>query len=78
MLLHNLLCWLSVSSISFAGAVPRIVPHKSSPVIAERQDGSCANGPHTRACWSKGFSIETDFDAKAPPAGKEVTVRCLC
>lgn len=35
-------------------------------------DGPCTNGPRTRNCWSDGFSIATDFDAKAPPAGKTV------
>jgi len=76
MLLQKLLCWLSAGSFTLAGAVPRAFPSKSSPVIAERQvpDSGCTNGPRTRSCWSKGFSIETDFDAKAPPAGKEVTV----
>jgi hypothetical protein len=77
MLLHNLLCWLSAGSLALAGTIPRAFPHKVTPVIAERQaqDSACTHGSRTRACWKKGFSIETDFDAKAPPAGKEVTVR---
>lgn len=36
-------------------------------------DAACTNGPNTRACWRTGYSIATDFDAKAPPSGKTVT-----
>lgn len=82
MLLHRLAYWLSFGSVAFAGAIPRDASPGPSPVIAERQattsspvpDGACTNGPRTRNCWSDGFSIATDFDAKAPPAGKTVTV----
>ncbi|KAF2733177.1 hypothetical protein EJ04DRAFT_277551 [Polyplosphaeria fusca] len=70
--------WLSLGSLAFAGTIPR----DASPVVAERQaattttlvpDGACTNNARTRNCWSDGFSIATDFDAKAPPAGKTVT-----
>lgn len=86
MLLNTVACWLSLSSLAFVGAVPpnayRLPP---SRVVQERQaststsvpDGQCTNGPLTRNCWSNGFSISTDFDAKAPPAGKTVTVSQL-
>jgi hypothetical protein len=77
MLLKQVACWLSLGSAAFAVMIPR----DPSPVIAERQatttsavpDPACTNGPRTRNCWSNGFSIATDFDAKAPPAGKTVT-----
>jgi hypothetical protein len=83
MLLQQIAIWLSIGSAAFAATIPRddsvLV---GSPVIAERQattsspvpDGECTNGPRTRNCWSRGFSIATDFDAKSPPAGKTVTV----
>ncbi|KAF2791621.1 multicopper oxidase [Melanomma pulvis-pyrius CBS 109.77] len=82
MLLHNLVYWLSLSSLAISSTVPRKASHlKPSPVVVERQaststrvpDGQCTNGPRTRNCWDRGFSIATDPDAKAPPAGKVVT-----
>lgn len=76
MLLKQVACWLSLGSAAFAAMIPR----DPSPVVAERQattspvpDPACTNGPRTRSCWSSGFSIATDFDAKSPPAGKTVT-----
>lgn len=63
------------------------IPGLSSPRLVERQeatststrvpDAACTNGPRSRNCWSSGFSVATDFDAKAPPAGKTVTVRMI-
>ncbi|KAI7351268.1 laccase-like multicopper oxidase [Hortaea werneckii] len=47
-------------------------PEDPSNILA-RQDRACRNTPYTRMCWEAGFSIATDFDAKAPPAGKTVT-----
>ncbi|KAI7052522.1 hypothetical protein KC366_g98 [Hortaea werneckii] len=44
-------------------------PEDPSNILA-RQDRACRNTPFTRMCWEAGFSIATDFDAKAPPAGK--------
>ncbi|KAF2002818.1 multicopper oxidase [Amniculicola lignicola CBS 123094] len=77
MLIPRVACWLSLGSIALAGAIPK----NAAPVVVERQaatstrapDSACTNGPRTRNCWSNGFSIATDFDAKAPPAGKTVT-----
>ncbi|KAF1347290.1 hypothetical protein EJ07DRAFT_169810 [Lizonia empirigonia] len=68
MLLHSLAYWLSAGSLAFASAIPAS--------LIERQDGACTNTPRTRSCWSNGYSISTDFDAKAPPDGVTVTV-CL-
>ncbi|KAF2264478.1 hypothetical protein CC78DRAFT_580261 [Lojkania enalia] len=75
MFIQKIAIWLSLGSLTFASAIP------PSAVVVERQaatttlvpDGQCTNGPRTRSCWSNGFSIATDFDAKAPPAGKTVT-----
>ena len=87
MLFQTLLHCLSLGSIVLGSTVPpRALPLNPSPVIAERQvptstqvpDGQCTHGPRTRACWSRGFSIATDFDDKAPPAGKEVVVSLVC
>ena len=36
-------------------------------------DSACTNGPDTRACWSNGFSIATDFDSKWPTTGRTRT-----
>ena len=36
-------------------------------------DSSCSNGALTRACWSNGYSIATDFDQKHPTTGRTVT-----
>ncbi|KAF2746542.1 multicopper oxidase [Sporormia fimetaria CBS 119925] len=82
MLLHQLACWLSLGSAVLGASLPRHAsPEAGSPVVVERQattsspvpDSACTNGPRTRNCWSNGFSIATDFDAKSPPAGKTVT-----
>ncbi|KAF2472226.1 uncharacterized protein BDR25DRAFT_284795 [Lindgomyces ingoldianus] len=74
MLLQRISLWLSLGSLSLAGVIPRDAAQlESNSVLLERQDGACTNGPLTRQCWSSGFSISTDFDAKAPPAGKTVT-----
>jgi hypothetical protein len=67
MLFRSLAYWLTASSLALVGAIPAS--------LIERQDGACTNTPRTRQCWSDGYSISTDFDAKAPPAGTTVTVR---
>ena len=33
-------------------------------------DSACTHGPTSRACWSNGFSIATDFDLKFPDTGR--------
>lgn len=35
-------------------------------------DSACKNGPLTRACWTSGYSIATDFDLKHPTTGATV------
>lgn len=42
----------------------------ATPAVA---DSSCKNGALTRACWSNGYSIATDFDQKFPTTGNTVT-----
>ncbi|KAF2434506.1 hypothetical protein EJ08DRAFT_581930 [Tothia fuscella] len=43
-----------------------------APTSTKAPDKACSNGPLTRACWSDGFSIATDFDTKWPNTGKTV------
>lgn len=74
MLLHSFTSWLALASVTFA--LPRAEPLTSD--LVSRQDGECVNTPRTRQCWSNGYSIDTDFDAKQPPDGVEVTVSSCC
>ena len=37
-------------------------------------DSECTNSPDSRNCWSSGYSVATDFDAKTPPGGQVVSV----
>ena len=46
----------------------------TNDVALKDRDISCTNGPLTRSCWSNGFSVATDFDAKWPNTGKTVSV----
>ncbi|CAO2650779.1 Nn.00g020710.m01.CDS01 [Neocucurbitaria sp. VM-36] len=82
MLLGTFGIWLSFASVAFAGTIPlRAEPFSPSRVLVDRQatsaspvpDGQCTNSPRTRNCWSNGYSIATDFDAKSPPDGVTVT-----
>lgn len=78
MLLPSLAAWLSFGSVALAGplrAEPLSDDFPSFEQIVKRQDGACANTARTRSCWSNGYSIATDFDAKSPPDGTVVTVR---
>ncbi len=82
MLLPSLAVWLSLGSLTLAGPL-RAEPLSSSDEfpsyeeIVKRQDGACTNTARTRSCWSNGYSIATDFDAKAPPDGTTVTVSSI-
>jgi len=76
MLFKSLALWLSLGSIALGSplqAEPLSDEFPSFEEIVKRQDGACTNGPRTRSCWSNGYSIATDFDAKAPPDGTTVT-----
>ena len=55
---------------AFAAILPLDIGHQSA---VESRDSACKNGPLTRACWSDGFSIATDFDQKHPVTGATVT-----
>lgn len=75
MLLPSLIQWLSFGSLAFASTIPLLAePLLSTRELLERQDGACTNTARTRNCWSNGYSIATDFDAKSPPDGVTVTV----
>lgn len=61
---------LASSTAAYALTIPPTkVLEEREPYLVERQDTACTNGPTTRSCWQSGFSIATDFDAKAPPNG---------
>lgn len=65
----------ALASVAVAAVVPEsrdlsIVEREANPATA---DSSCKNGPLTRACWSNGYSIATDFDQKHPTTGNTVT-----
>ncbi|KAF2131518.1 multicopper oxidase [Dothidotthia symphoricarpi CBS 119687] len=72
MQLRSLVFWLSFGSLTLA--LPSSRGSIESRDLVERQDGACTNGPRTRNCWSNGYSIATDFDAKSPPDGTIVTI----
>lgn len=74
MLLQSFTSWLAFASVAFA--LPRAEPLEGD--LLTRQDGECVNTPRTRQCWSNGYSIDTDFDAKQPPDGVEVKVSTFC
>ncbi|KAL6703270.1 laccase, multicopper oxidase, benzenediol:oxygen oxidorectuctase [Coniothyrium glycines] len=73
MLFHLCIFWLSLGSSAFASTIPlQADPFPTYEELVKRQDGACTNTPLTRQCWSNGYSIATDFDAKQPPDGVEV------
>lgn len=75
MLVSSFISWLSLGSFAVAGTIPlRADPFPTYEELVKRQDGACTNTARTRSCWSNGYSIATDFDAKSPPDGVTVTV----
>ena len=48
----------------------------ATPSETRVADSACTNSPDSRNCWSSGFSVATDFDAKWPAGGQTVSV-CL-
>lgn len=71
---HSLISSILFGSAALAGLIPlRADSLLSERDLVDRQDGACTNGPRTRNCWSNGYSISTDFDAKLPPDGTTVT-----
>jgi hypothetical protein len=82
MLFKSLAVWLSLGSLALSSPL-RAEPLDASDdfpsfeEIVKRQDGACTNTPRTRSCWSNGYSIATDFDAKSPPDGTTVVVCML-
>ena len=80
MLFQVLFSGLTFGSLALAGSVTRAEP--PTPALVERQatsaspvpDGECTHGPQQRFCWTQGYSISTDFDAKVAPEGVDVHV----
>jgi len=42
---------------------------KRDTTTARVADAVCTNSPTSRNCWSSGYSVATDFDAKWPTTG---------
>ena len=54
--------------------LPRADPSTSaSATTTQPPDSACTNGPFTRACWSDGFSISTNYDTTWPVTGRTVS-----
>src|SRR6266567_1788900 len=82
-------CLLAFASTSSAVQLPRdhYLWGEKGPALVRRAtsttsatststkvaDSACTNGPLTRHCWSNGYSVATDFDAKWPTTGRTVS-----
>jgi hypothetical protein len=78
MILKKLLtCLIATSVLVRARAIPHPIGHLDEYELIKRQtaDPGCVNSPLTRGCWTSGFSISTDYEAKYPNTGKVVEVR---
>lgn len=67
---------LAFGYVAAAAVLPSEQINNQLATIEQRNpqaDSACRNGPSTRACWTNGYSIATDFDLKHPTTG--VTVR---
>ncbi|EME45697.1 hypothetical protein DOTSEDRAFT_129162 [Dothistroma septosporum NZE10] len=66
---------LTSLAVLVSTAVAAVLPAEAITSLDERAtaDPACTNGPTTRACWSNGYSIATDFDQKSPRTGNTVT-----
>jgi hypothetical protein len=54
--------------------VPRANPSTSAVASTTNPpDSACTNGPYTRACWTDGFSISTNYDSTWPVTGRTVS-----
>ncbi|KAF2203973.1 putative multicopper oxidase, type 1 [Delitschia confertaspora ATCC 74209] len=51
----------------------RATSTSASSASTKVPDAACTNGPSTRSCWSNGYNVATDFDAKWPTTGRTVT-----
>ena len=64
--LNNVLLGPSGGASALAQPSKRQAASPTSSLVADPQ---CTNGPTSRACWSNGYSIATDFDQKWPTTG---------
>lgn len=71
-LLAGLIGLACVATAAVLPAHPIAPINQELSTITER-DTACTNGPLSRACWSDGYSIATDFDQKHPTTGNSVT-----
>lgn len=76
LLSRTVVCKAVPESLEFVneyGALEAIPPEHMSLGRRQTADPACTNTANTRACWSSGFSIATDFDAKYPDTGRDIT-----
>ncbi|KAF2471867.1 putative multicopper oxidase, type 1 [Lindgomyces ingoldianus] len=68
-------CLAAITSTSLAEHIPfdHILTTSATPTSTKVADSACTNGPLTRSCWSNGYSVATDFDAKWPTTGNTVS-----
>ncbi|KAF2720149.1 multicopper oxidase [Polychaeton citri CBS 116435] len=66
----------ALASVSNAIAIPdpmKALDRRATTTTSAAADATCTNGPKSRACWTKGFSVATDFDQKFPTTGNTVS-----
>lgn len=56
-----------------AAWLPAPLEKRQTATTTRVPDAACTHGPTTRACWTNGYSIATDFDKKFPTTGNTVT-----
>ena len=74
-------CLAAFTSLSVGGVLPAEPIERRATSTASASpsstskvaDSACKNGPLSRACWSNGYSIATDFDQKFPTTGNTVS-----
>lgn len=68
-----LLCSFLISPISASTYGSRLIKgdlvQRQATTTSQAADPGCTNGPNTRACWSDGYSIATNYDSNWPVTG---------
>lgn len=64
-------CWAALVSLTSGAALEK--RQTATTTTTRVPDSQCTHGPKTRACWTKGYSIATDFDQKFPVTGNTVS-----
>lgn len=61
--------WGPGGALANAKLEKRATSSAAATTTSKAADSACSNGPLTRSCWSNGYSVATDFDAKWPNTG---------